>query len=157
MLSYQELIHIEKVVTKAWLSVETNTDVTRGLGESMVLYQTDGKIRKINVFLNPLHGPVVTKFDKNVPCCILTNWSYFSIYSPISRDQDSKCYEIHPRFLVGFVLLDLQFLCVCFVDRCLSFSSLFFWSLCCLFFFDIRILITPLVSSNSSYANSLQF
>ena len=37
-------------------------------------------------------------------------------------------------------------LCVCFVDRCLS-----FWSLCCcLFFFDIRILITPFVSSNSS-------
>jgi hypothetical protein len=35
---------------------------------------------------------------------------------------------------------------VCFVDRCLSF---FFWSLCCLFFFDIRILIAPLVSSNS--------
>ena len=29
--------------------------------------------------------------------------------------------------------------------------SFFFWSLCCLFFFDIRILITPLVSSNSSY------
>jgi hypothetical protein len=26
----------------------------------------------------------------------------------------------------------------------------FFWPLCCLFFFDIRILITPLVSSNSS-------
>jgi hypothetical protein len=30
---------------------------------------------------------------------------------------------------------------VCFVDRCLSF---FFWPLCCLFFFDIRILITSL-------------
>jgi len=27
---------------------------------------------------------------------------------------------------------------------------LFFWPLCCLFFFDIRILITPLVSPNSS-------
>jgi hypothetical protein len=26
----------------------------------------------------------------------------------------------------------------------------FFWPLCCLFFFDIQILITPLVSSNSS-------
>ena len=36
---------------------------------------------------------------------------------------------------------------VCFVDRFLSF---FFWSLCCLFFFDIRILITSLISSNSS-------
>jgi len=39
-------------------------------------------------------------------------------------------------------------LCVCFVDRCLFFS---FWPLCCLFFFDLRILITSLVSSNSSY------
>jgi hypothetical protein len=27
----------------------------------------------------------------------------------------------------------------------------FFWPLCCLFFFDIRILITPLLSSKSSY------
>ena len=27
---------------------------------------------------------------------------------------------------------------------------IFFWPLCCLFFFDIRILINPLVSSNSS-------
>ena len=35
---------------------------------------------------------------------------------------------------------------VCFVGRCLSFCTL-----CCLFFFDKRILITPLVSSNSSY------
>jgi hypothetical protein len=26
-----------------------------------------------------------------------------------------------------------------------------FWPLCCLFFFDIRILIAPVVSSNSSY------
>jgi hypothetical protein len=34
---------------------------------------------------------------------------------------------------------------ICFVDRCLS-----FWSLCCLFSFDLRILINPLVSSNSS-------
>ena len=38
-------------------------------------------------------------------------------------------------------------LCVCFVDCC--FSS-FFSPLCCLFFFDIQILITPLVSSNYS-------
>ena len=28
--------------------------------------------------------------------------------------------------------------------------SFFFWPLCCLFFYDIRILVTPLVSSNSS-------
>jgi len=40
-------------------------------------------------------------------------------------------------------------LCVCFVDRCLSFCPL-----CCLFFFYLHILITPFVSSNSSYLNS---
>ena len=43
------------------------------------------------------------------------------------------------RFLVLYV---------CFVDRCLSFCTFLFYPLCCLFF-DIRILITPLVSSNS--------
>ena len=38
------------------------------------------------------------------------------------------------------------FICVdSSVDHCLS-----FWPLCCLLFFDLRILITPLVSSNPS-------
>ena len=41
-------------------------------------------------------------------------------------------------------------LCVCFVDRCLPFCTFFFWPLYCLFFFDIRILITTLVFTNSS-------
>jgi hypothetical protein len=40
----------------------------------------------------------------------------------------------------------------CFVDRCLSLLYFFIWPLCCLSFFDIRILIVPLVSSSSSYA-----
>ena len=33
------------------------------------------------------------------------------------------------------------------------FLYFFFWPLCCLFFFEIRILITPLVSSNPSSAH----
>jgi hypothetical protein len=41
---------------------------------------------------------------------------------------------------------------VCFLDRCLSF---FFWPLCCMSLFDLPILIIPLVSSNSSYLNSI--
>jgi len=47
------------------------------------------------------------------------------------------------RFIRSLVL------CVCFVDRCLSFCTFFFLPLCCLFF-DLRCLITPLVSSISS-------
>ena len=46
-------------------------------------------------------------------------------------------------------------LCVCFVAHCLSFCTFSFCPLCCLFLFDIRILITPLVSSNSSYIIAL--
>ena len=45
-------------------------------------------------------------------------------------------------------------LCVCFVDR---FVFFFFWPLCCLFFFDLRILITPLVSSNFSFLHQSIF
>ena len=41
-------------------------------------------------------------------------------------------------------------LCVCFVNRCLSFCTFFFWPLSCLSFFDLWILLTPLVSLNSS-------
>ena len=53
------------------------------------------------------------------------------------------------RFLVGFVLLDLLFICM-FCRSLFVLFYFFFWPLCCLFFFDIWILITPLVSSNSS-------
>jgi hypothetical protein len=39
---------------------------------------------------------------------------------------------------------------MCMLCRSLFVRLYFFWPLCCLFFFDIRILITPLVFSNSS-------
>jgi len=56
-----------------------------------------------------------------------------------------------PPVFSGVRVTQSLVLCVCFVYRCLSFCTFSFGTLCCLFFFDIRILITPLVSSNSSY------
>ena len=55
-----------------------------------------------------------------------------------------------PLVLSGVCVARSLVLCVVFVDCCLP---LFFWPLCCLSFFDLRILVTPLVmvSSNSSY------
>jgi hypothetical protein len=50
-----------------------------------------------------------------------------------------------PPVFSGVCITRSLVLCVCFVDRCLS-----FWPFCCLFFVDIRILITPLLFSNSS-------
>ena len=41
---------------------------------------------------------------------------------------------------------------ICFVDR---FMYIFFCSLCCLIFFDMRILIAPSVSTNSSLSMAL--
>ena len=66
------------------------------------------------------------------------------IYKHASTVYPSAAPEFIPG-LVGFVLLDLSFFVQCFVDRCLS-----FWPLSCLSL-DLRILITPLVSSKSSY------
>ena len=59
-----------------------------------------------------------------------------------------------PEFTPGFIGVRVTrslIYCVCLVDRCLFFCTFSFWPLYCLFF-DLRILIAPLVSSNSSYA-----
>jgi hypothetical protein len=47
--------------------------------------------------------------------------------------------------------------CVCFVDFCLFFFIFYFWLLRWLFFFNIRILITPLTSSKSLSYFSFSF
>ena len=52
-----------------------------------------------------------------------------------------------PPVFSGVCVARSLVVCVMFVDCCLP---LFFWPLCCLSFFDLRILIFPLVSSNSS-------
>ena len=59
-----------------------------------------------------------------------------------------------PEFTHGFsgvrVIRSLVLMCMFCRSLCVL-LYFFFWPLCCLFFFDIRIIITPLVSSNSSY------
>ena len=79
-------------------------------------------------------------------------------------------YISSPQEISGVHVTKSLVLCICFVDCCLSFCpfllaivlsvllsfghcvvcSSVFWPLCCLFF-DLRILITSLVSSNSSF------
>jgi hypothetical protein len=60
-------------------------------------------------------------------------------------------YLCSPPVLVGVRVAQFFVLCVCFVDRCLSFCTCFFWPLYCLSFFDLRILITSLISWNPSW------
>jgi hypothetical protein len=54
-----------------------------------------------------------------------------------------------PGFSWGLCCSIFSFICM-FCRSLLVFLYFFFWPLCCLFFFDIRFLIVPLVSSNSS-------
>jgi hypothetical protein len=54
---------------------------------------------------------------------------------------DMRSFSTHPMF---------SFMCM-FCRSLFVLLYFFFWPLCCLFFFDLRILTTPLVSSNSSY------
>ena len=57
---------------------------------------------------------------------------------------------VHPRFLEGFVLHNFSFMCMS-CRSLFALLSFFFWPLCCLSLFDLRILITLLVSSNYSF------
>jgi len=62
-----------------------------------------------------------------------------------------------PRFNPDFSLVRVTrslVLYICFVDRCLSFCIYSFGHLYCLSLYDLWILITPLVSSNSSFGQS---
>ena len=63
------------------------------------------------------------------------------------RNKSTRDVSCSPPVFSEVRVIRSLVLFVCFVDRCLSF---FFWQLCFLFFFDIRILIAPSVSSNSS-------
>ena len=56
---------------------------------------------------------------------------------------------VQPRFLVGSCYSIFSFICM-FCRSLFFLMYFFFWPLCCLSF-DIRILINPLVSSNSSW------
>jgi len=72
----------------------------------------------------------------------VAEWSRELNISGAGTAYPSGAPEFTPAFSGVHVTRSLV-LCVCFVDHCLSFCTL-----CCLFFFDLRILITPLVSSN---------
>ena len=92
------------------------------------------------------HFPVLSSFMTYHRVC---NWiNTTRATGGTGTAYPSRAPECTPCFSGARVTRSLV-LCVCFVDRCLSFLYFFFWPLCCLYFFDIRILITLLVSPNS--------
>jgi hypothetical protein len=92
-------------------------------------------------------------------------WRYTTIiqtnkWTNISYYILTQTYETKICKLFGFAISYLMKHTVCAKFDIYVFTTndwlfvllfFFFWPLCCLVFFDLRILITPLVSSNSSY------
>jgi hypothetical protein len=80
-------------------------------------------------------------------------WQIFQNSQP-SHGGDHTIFEVmteHNPFKWGSCYSIFTFMCM-FCRSLFVLLYFFFWPLCCLFFFDIRILITPLVSSNSSFS-----
>ena len=77
------------------------------------------------------------------------NCIYMGATSGAGTAYPSGAPAFTPGFYWGSCYLIFSFICMI----CISLFVLlyfFFWPLCSLFFFDIRIMIAPLVSSNSS-------
>jgi hypothetical protein len=81
--------------------------------------------------------------------CRLKNKSLTGVTSGAGTAYPSG-YQSSPPVFSGVRVTRSLVLYVCFVDLCLSFCTFLFWPLFYLLFFDIQILITPMVSSSSS-------
>jgi hypothetical protein len=100
-------------------------------------------------FIRPLlYVPLVVSSSRSFP----HSWLITGFVNRLTRrvrlvEQELIPFRSTPVFS-GVLVSRSLVLYVCFGDRCLSFCTFFFWSLCCLLFFDLRILITPLISSD---------
>ena len=79
--------------------------------------------------------------------------TYYRIVLVVEEPLTLPEYLISSRGISGGRVIRSLVLCVYLVDRCLYF---FFWPLCCLFF-DIQIMITPLVSCGHYVVCFLRF
>ena len=149
--------HFENLTSSPWLGWPLwNICVTNDHGIVLIVVNTSRSFphsRCITEF--------VTKLTRRVPLVeqellilpehlssppVLVGFAYDEGYS-----RNALCTL---NLISTFYYLILSFICM----LCRSlFVHLyfFFWPLCCLFFFDIRILIAPLVSSNSSWICSV--
>ena len=77
-------------------------------------------------------------------------WGNLSFYLLRMNCIPFRSTSVQPGFLWGSWYSIFSFMCM-FCRSSFVLLYLFFCPLCCRFFFDTRILITPLVSSNSSF------
>jgi hypothetical protein len=114
------------------------------------------KFATVMVFIATFHNIRESSSNVSHTYYIMTNirWCLIMWYdSGAGTAYPSRAPEFTPVFSgvrVNTQSLDLYAHFCMFCRSLFVLLYFFFWPLCCLFFFDIQILITPLVSSNSS-------
>jgi hypothetical protein len=107
---------------------------------------------KMALFVKSNHGyvPLVVNTSRSFPhSWLITGFETWLTRREPLVEQELPTLSEHlslPPVYSGVRVTRSIVLCVCFVDRCLSFCTFFFWPLCCLFLFDLRVLNTPWVS-----------
>ena len=117
--------------------------------------EQNGNIQILNIRKSVFHHRLIKIFCQ---CKHTISSFYFSscfCLSLVATSREGTAYpseapEFTPQFLVRIVLFNLQFSMYCCVDRCLSVCVFSFRPLHFLSFLDLRLLISPLVSSNFS-------
>ena len=98
-----------------------------------------GKSTRYRPTLKPLYKVTWTSLLTNEKAMsIFTMWLLCPNHPPTwARLLTLPEHMSSPPVFSGVPVTRSWVLYVCFVDRCLSFCTFFFWPLCCLFFFDI--------------------
>ena len=170
--TFQQHLHMEYISLRWYDNSELVVPIRISLIEGCCLqgsYWTKGSFRKVEVITSkilrsppwlgwPLWNICVTNDHGYVPLVVNTSRSF-----PNSRfvtwlarrvplvEQDLLTLPEHLNSPPVFSGVHVIFSFTCMFCRSLFvLLYFFFWPLCCLFFFDIRILIAPLVSSISS-------
>jgi hypothetical protein len=99
--------------------------------------------------------PRICSVTRNHNLVLSSFMTYHRVFDKSNATWSKKCLpfrntRIRPWFFVISCYSIFSFICM-FSKSLFVLLCFFFWPLCCLFFFDLRLLITPLVSSNSSY------
>ena len=147
-----------KLLNQGFLLVKLKSSLRKFYGRHLDLVDRYG----ISVTNDHGYVPLVVNTSRSFPHSWLIIWFVTRLTRRVPLvEQELFTLPVHPSLPPVFsgvrVTRSLVLQCICIFCRSLFvLLSFFFWPLCCLFF-DIRILITPLVSSNSSWLTHINW
>ena len=118
--------------------------IVGNFGDKNMCYSDVSEGEKYIFFLTVYKNRLSAKYDDFFGAVVEDTWyTEEEVYNQLGKIRIITIFLLTPVFQWGSYYSIFSFISnQCFVDRCLSFCT-FSWPSCCLFFFDLRILITP--------------